>query len=48
VAIFNQHVVGAVPNFDQWLTMLEHSSIPEEQALIEHVTRKEKPLILRA
>lgn len=48
VAIFNQQVVGAAPDFDQLLRALEHSGIPAEQALIEHVTYKDELLILRS
>jgi len=48
VAVFNQQVVGAAPDFDQLLSLLEHSSIPAERTLIEHVTRKEELLILRS
>ncbi len=48
VAVFNQQVVGAAPDFDQLLSILEQSGIPAERALIEHVTRKEELLILRA
>ena len=48
VAIFNQQVVGAAPDFDQLLITLEQSGIPAERALIEHVTRREELLILRS
>ena len=46
VAVFNQQVVGAAPDFEQLLAMLEQNSIPVERTLIEHVTRKEELLIL--
>jgi Family of unknown function (DUF5678) len=46
VAIFNQQVVGAAPDFEQLLALLEQSGIPVERTLIEHVTRKEELLIL--
>jgi Family of unknown function (DUF5678) len=46
VAVFNQQVVGAAPDFEQLLAMLEQSGIPVERTLIEHVTRKEELLIL--
>jgi Family of unknown function (DUF5678) len=46
VAIFNQQVVGAAPDFEQLLALLEQSGIPAERTLIEHVTRKEELLIL--
>jgi hypothetical protein len=46
VAIFNQQVVGAAPDFEQLLAMLEQNGIPVERTLIEHVTRKEELLIL--
>ena len=46
MAVFNQQVVGAAPDFDQLLTVLEQSGIPAEWALIEHVTRKEELLNL--
>ena len=48
VAVFNQQVVGAAPDFDQFLTTLEQSGIPAERALIEHVTRREELFILRS
>ena len=46
VAVFNQRVVGAAPDFEQLLAMLEHSRIPVDRTLIEYVTRKEELLIL--
>jgi hypothetical protein len=46
VAVFNQQVVGAAPDFEQLLAMLEQSGVPVERTLIEHVTRKEELLIL--
>ncbi len=46
VAVFNQQVVGAAPDFEQLLAMLEQSAIPVERTLIEHVTRKDELLIL--
>ena len=46
IAVFNQQVVGAAPDFEQLLVMLEQSGIPVERTLIEHVTRKEELLIL--
>jgi hypothetical protein len=46
VAVFNQQVVGAAPDFEQLLALLEQSAIPVERTLIEHVTRKEELLIL--
>ena len=46
VAVFNQQVVGAAPDFEQLLAMLEQSGIPVERTLIEHVTHKEELLIL--
>ena len=46
VAVFNQQVVGAAPDFEQLLALLEQSGIPVERTLIEHVTRKEELLIL--
>ena len=48
VAVFNQQVVGAAPDFDQLLTMLERRSIPAQRALIEHVTCKAELLILQS
>ena len=48
VAVFDQQVVGAAPDFEQLLAMLEQSSIPAERVLIEHVTRKEELLILQS
>ena len=48
VAVFDQQVVGAAPDFEQLLAMLEQSSIPAEPVLIEHVTRKEELLILQS
>jgi uncharacterized protein DUF5678 len=46
IAVFNQQVVGAAPDFEQLLAVLEQSGIPVERTLIEHVTRKEELLIL--
>jgi hypothetical protein len=46
VAVFNQQVVGAAPDFEPLLAMLEQSGIPVERTLIEHVTRKDELLIL--
>ena len=46
VAVFNQQVVGAAPDFEQLLAMLEQSGIPVVRTLIEHVTYKEELLIL--
>jgi hypothetical protein len=46
IAVFNQQVVGAAPDFEQLLAMLEQSDVPVERTLIEHVTRKEELLIL--
>ena len=46
VAVFNQQVVRAAPDFEQLLAMLEQNGIPVERTLIEHVTRKEELLIL--
>ena len=46
VAVFNQQVVGAAPDFEQLLAMLEQNGIPVERTLIEHMTRKEELLIL--
>jgi phosphoserine phosphatase len=46
VAVFDQQVVSAAPDFEQLLEMLEQNGIPLERTLIEHVTRKEELLIL--
>jgi hypothetical protein len=46
IAVFNQQVVGAAPDFEQLLAVLEQSGIPVERTLIEHVTRKDELLIL--
>ena len=46
VAVFNQQVVGAAPDFEQLLAMLEQSGIPVERTLIEHVTHTEELFIL--
>lgn len=48
VAVFNQKVVGADPDFDRLLDSLDKRRIPSERAFIERVTAKEELLILPA
>lgn len=46
VAIYNQQVVGAAPDFDELLTELQEVGIPIERAVVEHLTGQEEVLIL--
>ncbi len=46
VAIYNQQVVGASPDFDQLLDDLEARGVPPGKGLIEYLTRKEEIWIL--
>lgn len=47
VAIFNQQVVGAAPEYEQLLDHLQARGVPVGQALVEHLTSKDELLILR-
>ena len=46
VAIFNQQVVGASPDFDQLLDDIEGKGVRVGQVLVEYLTRKDELLIL--
>lgn len=46
VAIFDEQVVGADPDFDKLLADLRQRSVPVEKAFVEHLTRHEVVLIV--
>ena len=46
VAIYNEQVVGASPDYEQLLGDLEERGIPIERALFKQLTRKEELWIL--
>ena len=46
VAIFNEKVVGASPDYEQLLTDLLGKHVPIEHALFKHLTREEELWIL--
>jgi hypothetical protein len=46
VAIFDQQVVGAGPDYEQLLTELGEKGVPIERALFKHLTQKEELWIL--
>ena len=46
VAIYNQKVVGASPDYEQLLTDLEGKGVPIERTLFKHLTHKEELWIL--
>ena len=48
VAIYRQEVVGADPDFDRVLDMVEAKGIGPGEVFIEHLTTKDEVLILRA
>ncbi len=48
VAIFNQKVVGASPDYEQLLAELETGRVPTERTLFKHLTQKEELWILRS
>ena len=48
VAIFNQKVVGASPDYEQLLAELEERGVPTERTLFKHLTQKEDLWILRS
>jgi hypothetical protein len=46
VAIYNERVVGADPDFDRLLQTLEEREVPAGEAFVEWVTEKDDILIL--
>ena len=47
VAIFNQQVVGASPDYEQLLADVEEKGLPIERAVFKHLTQKEEFWILQ-
>lgn len=48
VAIFNQTVVGASPDYEQLLADVEEKGVPIERTLFKHLTQKEELWILHS
>lgn len=48
VAIFNEQVVGAAPDYDAVLDQVQAKKIPVGRVFIDQVTAKDELLILRA
>ncbi|MBI4492707.1 MAG: hypothetical protein HY690_07960 [Chloroflexi bacterium] len=46
VAVFNQEIVGADPDFERLLATLDELGVPSEHALIRRVTARDDLLIL--
>ena len=46
VAVFNEQVVGADPDFERLRDQLQERGVPGERVFIEHATEKDELLIL--
>ena len=46
VAFFNEQVVGADPDYERLLDLLDEREVPSERVFIERVTDKDEVLIL--